>query len=207
MTRIRDAVEAVAEAIIKEKDYLNDLDAAICDGDHGINMARGLAAVMEAVDDMDDTTQPAPVLDMIGHTLLSTVGGAAGPLYGNAFLAASKACTENTRLNITSIANVMAYAIAAIEKRGRSQRGEKTMLDVLIPIQECFLPENSQDKTLFTCLGEAAKAATDGLEYTKTIIATKGRASYVGERSIGHADPGAASSSIMFHALYAFLKR
>ena len=207
MTRIKDAVDAVAAAIIEQKDYLTDLDKKIGDGDHGINMARGFSAVIEEVDNMDDTTQPGPVLKTIGKTLLHNVGGAAGPLYGTGFMRAGDACDADTHLNIVSIEKLLKAAIDGIQHRGHAVHGEKTMLDVLIPIHECFLPENAGDKTLFQCLADASKAAREGVEYTKTIAATKGRASYVGERSIGHEDPGAVSSMVMFRALYSFLKK
>ena len=186
MTRIKDAFDAVAAAIIAQKDYLTRLDAEIGDGDHGLNMARGFAAAQEKLEDMDDTTQPGPVLKAIGKALINNVGGAAGPLYATGFIRA---------------------AIQGIKERGRAEAGDKTMLDVLIPIHECFTEEKADGKTLFQCLADASKAAKDGVDYTKTIVAKKGRASYVGERSIGHEDPGAVSSMIMYRAFYAFLKK
>ncbi len=207
MTMIRDAADAVASAIIAQKDYLTSLDAKIGDGDHGINMARGFTAVQEALDEMDDTSKPGPVLKTIGRTLLSSVGGAAGPLYGTAFLNAAKLCDDDTALNVQTMEKLLGAAVEGVKKRGHAERGEKTILDALIPIHECFLPENAKDKTLLECLSAAAKAARDGVDYTKTIAAKKGRASYVGERSIGYEDPGAVSTMIMFRALQGFLNR
>ena len=206
MTRIKDAVDAVAAAIIAQKDYLTALDAKIGDGDHGLNMARGFTAAVEAVDEMDDTTRPGPVLQTIGKALIRNVGGAAGPLYGAAFQKAGEAANDDTKLNIVSLEKLLTVAIDTIKARGKADKGDKTMLDALIPIRDCFLPENSAEKTLFEVLAEASKAAGEGVAYTKTIAARKGRASLVGERSIGVEDPGAVSSMIMYRAFYQFLK-
>ena len=207
MTRIKDALDAVAAAVIAQKDYLCGLDAKTGDGDHGLNMARGFQAVCEEVDNMPDTTKPGPVLELIGRTLIANVGGAAGPLYGTGFLKAAQACDEDTRLNITSFEKLLGAAIEGIKARGRSDKGDKTMLDTLIPIYNCFLPENAEGKNLFDVLEEASHAAKAGVDYTKTIPARKGRAQLVGERSIGYEDPGAVSAMIMYRALYTFLKK
>lgn len=195
MTRIQDTVEAVAAAIIEQKDYLTALDAEIGDGDHGLNMARGFEAVREAMDEMGDESRPGPVFKAIGEALLENVGGAA------------EACDDHTNFSTVNVEKVLGAAIEGIQARGHAVHGEKTMLDVLIPIHACFRPENVGDKTLFQCLAAASQAARDGVAYTKTIPATKGRASYVGERSIGHEDPGAVSSMVMFRAMYSYLKK
>lgn len=205
MTRIKDALDAVAAAIIAQKDYLTDLDRQIADGDHGINMTRGFQAAMDAVEEMDDTTKPGPVLETVGKAFIHNVGGAAGPLYGTGFIKAAAVCDENTKLNVASFEKLLGAAIAGIEKRGHAKKGDKTMLDALIPIHACFLPENAEGKTLFEVLQDASHAAKEGVDYTKTIAARRGRASLVGERSIGHEDPGAVSSMLMYRALYKFL--
>lgn len=207
MTRIKDALDAVAAAIIAQKDYLTDLDRQIADGDHGINMTRGFQAAMDAVEEMDDTTKPGPVLETIGKAFIHNVGGAAGPLYGTGFIKAAAVCDENTKLNVASFEKLFGAAIAGIEKRGHAKKGDKTMLDTLIPIHACFLPENAEGKTLFEVLQDASHAAKEGVDYTKTIAARRGRASLVGERSIGHEDPGAVSSMLMYRALYNFLRK
>ena len=207
MTRIKDALDAVAAAIIAQKDYLTDLDRQIADGDHGINMTRGFQAAMDAVEEMDDTTKPGPVLETIGRAFIHNVGGAAGPLYGTGFIKAAAVCDENTKLNVASFEKLLGAAIAGIEKRGHAKKGDKTMLDTLIPIHACFLPENAEGKTLFEVLQDASHAAKEGVDYTKTIAARRGRASLVGERSIGHEDPGAVSSMLMYRALYNFLRK
>lgn len=207
MTRIKDALDAVAAAIIAQKDYLTDLDRQIADGDHGINMTRGFQAAMDAVEEMDDTTKPGPVLETIGKAFIHNVGGAAGPLYGTGFIKAAAVCDENTKLNVASFEKLLGAAIAGIKKRGHAKKGDKTMLDTLIPIHACFLPENAEGKTLFEVLQDASHAAKEGVDYTKTIAARRGRASLVGERSIGHEDPGAVSSMLMYRALYNFLRK
>ena len=207
MTRIKDALDAVAAAIIAQKDYLTDLDRQIADGDHGINMTRGFQAAMDAVEEMDDTTKPGPVLETIGKAFIHNVGGAAGPLYGTGFIKAAAVCDEDTKLNVASFEKLLGAAIAGIEKRGHAKKGDKTMLDTLIPIHACFLPENAEGKTLFEVLQEASHAAKEGVDFTKTIAARRGRASLVGERSIGHEDPGAVSSMLMYRALYNFLRK
>ena len=207
MTRIKDALDAVAAAIITQKDYLTDLDRQIADGDHGINMTRGFQAAMDAVEEMDDTTKPGPVLETIGKAFIHNVGGAAGPLYGTGFIKAAAVCDEDTKLNVASFEKLLGAAIAGIEKRGHAKKGDKTMLDALIPIHACFLPENAEGKTLFEVLQDASHAAKEGVDYTKTIAARRGRASLVGERSIGHEDPGAVSSMLMYRALYNFLRK
>ena len=207
MTRIKDALDAVAAAIIAQKDYLTDLDRQIADGDHGINMTRGFQAAMDAVEEMDDTTKPGPVLETIGKAFIHNVGGAAGPLYGTGFIKAAAVCDENTKLYVASFEKLLGAAIAGIEKRGHAKKGDKTMLDTLIPIHACFLPENAEGKTLFEVLQDASHAAKEGVDYTKTIAARRGRASLVGERSIGHEDPGAVSAMLMFRALYNFQRK
>ena len=207
MSKLTETIEAVAQMILHEKDYLSDLDAKIGDGDHGINMARGFGAVLDALDELDHPENPKLVLHTVGETILENVGGAAGPLYGTAFLRASDACSEDEKLTIASVDRLLGAAIAGIKKRGHAERGDKTMLDTLIPIHACFLPENAEGKTLFEVLQDASHAAKEGVDYTKTIAARRGRASLVGERSIGHEDPGAVSSMLMYRALYNFLRK
>jgi dihydroxyacetone kinase-like protein len=207
MSKLTETIEAVAQMILHEKDYLSDLDAKIGDGDHGINMARGFGAVLDELDELDHPENPKLVLHTVGETILENVGGAAGPLYGTAFLRASDACSEDEKLTIASVDRLLSAAIAGIKKRGHAERGDKTMLDVLIPIHECFTAPYAEGSTLYECLADANQAANEGVEYTKTIAARKGRASYLGERSIGYEDPGAVSSMLMFRAAYQFLNR
>ena len=147
MTRIKDTVEHIAKAIISQKDYLNMLDKAIGDGDHGNNMAIGFTAALENIENMNDDGNPAKVLKAIGTAFSENVGGAAGPLYAAAFNRAAKACDENTSFTVDSVIKVLGEAIEAIKKRGRVKPGEKTMLDVLVPVHEVFVKGKEKDMT------------------------------------------------------------
>ena len=139
-------------------------------------------------------------------TLLSTVGGASGPLYGTAYMEAGKVLAGKSELTAEDMKAVFSAAIAGIQKRGKAVRGEKTMLDAVIPASEAYAAKISEGKNIVDALDFACGAAREGIEYTKTIIATKGRASYLGERSIGHQDPGATSATLMLEAVRDFLK-
>ena len=207
MTRIKEVVEQIASAVIGQKDYLNMLDRAIGDGDHGNNMAIGFTAALEDIENLDDDNNPVEVFRAIGNAFAENVGGAAGPLYAAAFTRAAKACTPDMGFTVDSVITVLGAAVEAIKKRGRVKSGEKTMLDVLLPVYNAFVQGKEKDMTLFQCLGEASRAAKEGADYTRTISASKGRASYLGIRSIGHQDPGATSSLIMVRELYNFFQR
>ena len=205
---IRDAVEAVVNAIISEKDYLSQLDAKIGDGDHGANMAKGAKSAVEALEELSDEelNDLQKVLHAVGEAVVMNVGGSAGPLYGAGILEAAKVVDENSSLDIATLEKMFGAAVSAIQRRGHAQKGDKTMLDVLIPIHECFTPENSAGKNLEEVLVLAVDAAKDGVEYTKTIAAKRGRASYLGDRSIGFEDPGAVSSLIIYRTLCNYWK-
>ncbi|WP_196594589.1 dihydroxyacetone kinase subunit DhaL [Pectinatus sottacetonis] len=204
MTRLKDAVDHIAKAVIKQRDLLDRLDS-IGDSDHGTNMARGFNAAIEALDALEDDSTKN-VLHTIGTAFSENIGGASGPLYATAFLRAASVCDKDTTFNIENVEKLLGAAIEGIKKRGHSDVGEKTMLDVLVPVYRCFTPEQAKDKTLYQCIEAAVKAAKKGIDYTKTIPATKGRASYIGERSVGHEDPGGMSSLIMVRELFNFLK-
>lgn len=194
---IHEVMAVVAENIIHNKQYLTDLDGAIGDGDHGINMARGFAAVSAKLLAVGTDTDIGTIMKTIGMTLISTVGGASGPLYGTAFLRAAGPSLGKYELDIETTGLMLAAAITGIKERGKASRGEKTILDALEPAYDAFMDGASNKKSLAECLKFACEAARQGVEFTKTIVATKGRASYLGERSIGHQDPGATSSYIM----------
>ena len=203
---IKDAVNAVIKAILSDKDYLSQLDAKIGDGDHGLNMARGANAAEEAIEELDDSANVKEVLQAVGEAVMMNVGGTAGPLYGAGILEAAKVVDENSTLDAATLEKVFGAMVTAIQRRGRSDKGDKTMLDVLIPIHETFKAENIVGKTFEAILTEARDAARDGVEFTKTIPARRGRASYFGEKSIGFEDPGAMSSLIMFRTLCGYWK-
>lgn len=202
----KDAVSAVIKAILSEKDYLSQLDAKIGDGDHGLNMARGAMAVEEAIEELDDTASVKEILQAVGDAIVMNVGGTAGPLYGAGILAAAEVIDDDSELDAENLEKVFGAVVSAIQRRGRAFKGDKTMLDVLIPIRDTFSAENTAGKSLEQILTEARDAARDGVEFTKTIPARKGRASYFGDKSIGCEDPGAMSSFIIFRTLCSYWK-
>lgn len=203
-TRIYECISRIAERIIDNKEYLTELDREIGDADHGVNMARGFQAVLEKVpQDSDDV---GAALKKTGMTLLSTVGGASGPLYGTAFMEAGKAVAGKERLEAADVPAILDAAIAGIQKRGKAAQGEKTMLDALIPALETYREKLESGSDLSEAMDAACTAARDGVEFTKTIRATKGRASYLGDRSIGHQDPGATSATLIMEAVRDFLR-
>ena len=202
---IKNAVEAVVKTIFAEKDYLSQLDAKIGDGDHGANMAQGAQAALDALEELNDNEVEdlKKVLQAIGEAVIMNVGGSSGPLYGTGILEAAKVADENSTLDLETLEKLFGAAVAGIQRRGHAQKGDKTMLDSLIPIYETFKAENSAGKDLKTVLTEARDAGRDGVEYTKTIAAKRGRASYLGDRSIGFEDPGAVSALLIFQTLCA----
>lgn len=193
-------IEGMAKKIEAEKDYLTQLDNEIGDGDHGINLARGFKAVEKKLPSLAGGDIGA-LLKGVGMQLVSTVGGASGPLYGTAFMKAGMACKGLTELDGPAFIKAMEAAVDGIKMRGKATEGEKTMLDALCPALKVMQDEVAAGKSLKEALQDAAAAAEKGVEYTKTIIATKGRASYLGERSLGHQDPGATSSLYLLQVL------
>jgi dihydroxyacetone kinase-like protein len=193
-------IDAISDAIIANKEYLTDLDRPIGDSDHGLNMAKGFTVVKQKLPDLENESLEN-ILKTVAMTLISTVGGASGPLYGTAFLQASKVLKGKDEIHRQDIVNIFEEAIAGIIKRGKAHQGEKTMLDALIPALDTLKAELSLGIPAGEAFEKAADAAKKGVEYTKTIIATKGRASYLGERSLGHQDPGATSSTIMIDTI------
>ena len=204
---IRSAVKFLVDTIISEKNHLTALDTKIGDGDHGLNMARGATAALEAIDEVDEENLNASTaLETVGQAFIMNVGGAAGPLYGTGFVDASKVLNKNSKLDVDTLEKVFSAAIAGIQRRGHAKKSDKTMLDTLLPIQESLKQSIEDKKNLAEALDEAMTAAREGVEYTKTIVAKRGRAAYIGERSIGFEDPGAVSSMIIFRAFCQFLK-
>ena len=201
---VYECLTEISSKIIANKDFLTELDREIGDSDHGINLSRGFTAVLEKVS--KDEQDMGVSLKKAGMTLLSTVGGASGPLYGTAFMEAAKVLAGKTELNAQDFLAALDAAIAGIQKRGKAVKGEKTMLDAIIPARDAYAEKLNAGADLIAGLEAAIQAANDGVEYTKTIIATKGRASYLGERSIGHQDPGATSSTLTLEAILDYLK-
>ena len=191
-------IELAAVDIAEQRDYLVDLDRAIGDGDHGENMDRGFKAAVEALG-QGQPGSVAEVLKTVAKTLMSTVGGAAGPLYGTAFLRASKAAGDGD-LDGAGVAAVIAGALDGIQARGKATTGEKTMVDAWTPALEAARAAAESGSDPAAVLEAAATAAEAGAAATEPMRATKGRASYLGERSIGHLDPGAVSTSLILRA-------
>ena len=191
-------IESSAADIAEQRDYLVDLDRAIGDGDHGENMDRGFKAAVEALGQAQPASV-AEVLKTVAKTLMSTVGGAAGPLYGTAFLRASKAAGDG-ELDGVGVAAVIAGALDGIQARGKATTGEKTMVDAWTPALEAARAAAESGSDPAAVLEAAATAAESGATATEPMRATKGRASYLGERSIGHLDPGAVSTSLILRA-------
>lgn len=184
----------------KERDLLTQLDADIGDADHGLNMNRGFDRVVEKLPTVAE--QPiAAILKTVGMTLLSSVGGASGPLYGNFFLRASVAATGKETLSSADLAALLDAGVTGVVARGKAAPEDKTMCDLWWPVVEAAEQAAEQGKTVAQMLSELADVASDAAAATIPMLAKKGRASYLGERSIGHQDPGATSSMMMVHAL------
>ena len=181
--KVIEIIDKIIADVDEQKLFLTELDNVIGDGDHGINLARGFDAV-KTIEGTFEGKDIGAILKAIGMKLVSTVGGASGPLYGTAFMKSGALLNGKTEMDMNDFIEMLQVSIDGIMKRGKAVKGEKTMLDAMIPAHEA-----------------GVKAAEEGIEYTKTIIATKGRASYLGERSIGHQDPGATSFTLMLKAV------
>jgi dihydroxyacetone kinase-like protein len=181
-------ITEMAEIIQQNKDFLTELDMPIGDSDHGINLARGFQAVVAKLPTLADKDVDT-ILKTVGMTLVSTVGGASGPLYGTAFMKAGAKMAGKMEVNMDDLILMLHEAVEGIKMRGKSTTGEQTMLDAIVPALEALKGSHS--------LAAALAAAEEGVERTKSMIATKGRASYLGERSLGHQDPGATSFTLL----------
>ncbi len=190
------AIRAAAAVVQEHRDELVRLDQAIGDADHGENMRRGFTAVLSRLD-ADEPDSPAKVLKLVATTLISTVGGAAGPLYGTAFLRASAAVGDAAELDCDAVARALRAALDGVVARGKAVVGDKTMVDALTP---AVTAAASATGSVAAALSAAADAAAEGAESTVPMVARKGRASYLGERSAGHLDPGARSTALLLRA-------
>jgi dihydroxyacetone kinase-like protein len=189
-------VEAFSSTVAEDKEYLTQLDAAIGDADHGINMDRGMKAVLGKLDGPEGDDIGA-LLKTVGMTLVSTVGGAAGPLYGTLFLQMGMATAGKSELEPEDWAAALDAAVKGVEMRGKAEPGDKTMIDALIPARDAYSAALAEGASFEDALRRSAKAAEEGMEATTPLVAKKGRASYLGERSAGHQDPGATSSYLL----------
>ena len=196
---LADWLRRAATVFDEQRDYLTQLDSDVGDGDHGANLARGFQAIMAKLPSWEGG-EPAALFKNVAMTLIGTVGGASGPLYGSFFLDASKAAAGKTELGLEEWTAVLEAGVGGVRNRGKAAPGDKTMLDALIPAVDA-LRNSSEGLVLVESLRRSAEAAKAGAKSTGPLVARKGRASYLGDRSAGHLDPGAVSSSLLLAAL------
>jgi dihydroxyacetone kinase-like protein len=194
--RVLDWVKAFASTVAENREYLTRLDAAIGDADHGTNMDRGMKAVVAKLDALEGEDIGA-LLKAVGMTLVSTVGGAGGPLYGTLFLQMGMATAGKSELEPGDWAAALEAAVSGVQMRGKAEPGDKTMIDALIPARDAFTTAVADGASFDDALRRSADAAEEGMRATVPLVAKKGRASYLGERSAGHQDPGATSSQLL----------
>lgn len=190
--QLLEMIKDMSAIIQQNKDFLTELDMPIGDSDHGINLARGFLAVEAKLPTLEGK-DAGTILKTVGMTLVSTVGGASGPLYGTAFMKAGAKVAGKQELGFDDLVEMLNEAVEGIKMRGKATVGEQTMLDAMVPALEALKESGS--------LSSALAAAEAGVEKTKDMIATKGRASYLGERSLGHQDPGATSFTLLLSVI------
>jgi phosphoenolpyruvate---glycerone phosphotransferase subunit DhaL len=193
-------LRAAADSVREQRDYLTQLDAAIGDADHGANMDRGFSAVVDKLDGLDDVP-PGRVLATAGSTLVSKVGGASGPLWGTALRRAGRSLGDAEEFDASALADALDAALAGIVELGAANEGDKTMVDALGPAVRALRSELERGASAAEALAAARAAGEEGMRATVPLQASKGRASYLGERSIGHQDPGATSTALILAAL------
>jgi dihydroxyacetone kinase-like protein len=196
---IASALRAAAEVVAEQRAELIELDRAIGDADHGENLHRGFAAIVSALDSAVPQT-PGAVLKLAATTLISKVGGAAGPLYGTAFLRAATTAGDAGELEGPAVAAALRAALEGVQARGKAVAGDATMVDALVPAVTAAEDAAVGGADVAAVLTAAADAADKGADSTVDLVARKGRASYLGERSVGHLDPGARSSALLLRA-------
>jgi len=196
---ITEWIKASADVLAKNRDYLTQLDAAIGDADHGANMDRGFRAVLSKLPEVSDK-DIGTIFKTVGMTLLSTVGGAGGPLYGTFFLQAGMKTAGKMELTLEDWTGALEAARNGVVSRGKAEPGDKTMVDALTPAVEALKQAVAEGLPLDNALQNSTEAARQGMEATIPLVARKGRASYLGERSAGHQDPGATSSYLLLSA-------
>ena len=197
-------IMTAAEVIEANRDHLTQLDAAIGDADHGINLARGFTAVLVALDGPSPPgapTGPGAILTLTGNTLISKVGGASGPLYGTAFRRAGKSLGDAADIDLPALSAALDAALAGVQQLGAAREGDKTMVDALAAATRAFGKAIAEGASTEEALDALAGAAEAGAEATISMQALKGRASYLGPRSVGHEDPGAVSTALILGAL------
>jgi len=199
-TTITSWMREIEASVRAERDHLVQLDAAIGDADHGINMARGFEAVVQALG-ADAGSPPGKLLVLAGRTLVSTVGGASGPLWGSALRSGGRTLGDQATFDGAQLVEVLAAALASVKDLGTAALGDKTMVDALEPAVDTLRERIAAGDSVGKALDGAAAAAEAGMRATIPLQARKGRASYLGERSVGHQDPGATSTALIMRAL------
>jgi len=192
-------VREMAATMEEHRKFLTRLDSEIGDGDHGTNMRRGFLAALERLENTDPAS-PADALKAVSMALIGKVGGAAGPLYGTAFLRASTALAGKQEISAKDAADALNEALAGVKQRGKAEAGDKTMADALTPAAEAAKEAADSGGSVSAVFRAAAEAANEGAEATVPLTARRGRASYMGERAVGHKDPGAASTHLLLDA-------
>jgi dihydroxyacetone kinase-like protein len=192
-------LERFAALVAENKDHLTQLDSAIGDADHGANMDRGFQAVLKKKPEFQGK-DIATVLKTVAMTLISTIGGASGPLYGTFFLQASLAAGAKPSISAEEFGALLEKGLNGVVQRGKANPGDKTMIDAMQPAVEAYRKALQGGEPISDALKKAAETARDGMKATIPLVAKKGRASYLGERSAGHQDPGATSTALLFQA-------
>jgi dihydroxyacetone kinase-like protein len=199
-TDVLDCLRKMADVLEKNKEYLTELDAAIGDADHGINMHRGFQTVLKKLPSVEDQ-DAGNILKTTGMALVSSVGGAGGPLYGTAFMQAGMAVADKYELEAKDVLAALDAALKGVVMRGKANLGDKTMVDAITPAVNAMREALENSAGLVGALEQATAAAEQGMKDTIPMLAKKGRASYLGERSIGHQDPGATSSYLLIRTM------
>lgn len=197
---VKSTIEKLSKAIIANEVYFCELDSAAGDGDFGMSIAKGFKVVLKEIDEIDDSSASAFIRGA-GMIIMEHCGGASGPIWGSAFMAAARSIKGKDVLEVDDIADMFVDATLGIQKRGGAQLGDKTLLDALIPAAQALKKAAEEGKDMKAAFADATKAAQDGAEHTKTIVARKGRASYLGERSLDHPDAGAMAMGVLFKEL------
>jgi len=198
---LRSLFQAIGDAIEADKGRLSELDGVIGDADHGVTMSIGFTAVNEALAKLDAAADPTTVFNTAAKSFLNAVGASSGPLYGTAFMRAGAAVKGKATIDRDGLADCIAAMAKGMQDRGKAERGEKTMMDAWLPAADAIQAAKARGDDAVACLEAAVAAAAEGAEATKAMLATKGRASRLGERALGHIDPGAASAVTILQAM------
>ncbi|NME82231.1 dihydroxyacetone kinase subunit DhaL [Clostridium sp. SM-530-WT-3G] len=201
---VKEILREISLIINKKKLYLSELDTSIGDGDHGLNLSKGFNAVEEKIENISDK-DIGNIFEVTGMTLVETVGGASGPLYGTAFMKASTVVNKKSSIDMNDFLQILAEALNGIKIRGEAKEGEKTMIDTLSPVVNELKKDLEEGRDSNYIFEDLKYIARKGMESTRDIIATKGRASYLKERSIGYKDPGATSMYYILDTVFDYI--